>query len=71
MLGWPPAAVVLCPQAAQFLVLDSKAVLNLGDIRHDICPALSTQQLYRLATTFYDDVAQVRFGLGCCLPPKP
>lgn len=42
------------PQASQFLVLANKGALRLDDIIA-MCPALNVQQLYRLATTFWDD----------------
>ena len=41
-------------QAAHFLVSSHKARLSLADISL-MCPALNTQQLYRLCTTFWND----------------
>ncbi|GLI69233.1 hypothetical protein VaNZ11_013808 [Volvox africanus] len=41
-------------QAARFLVLANKGALRLDDFT-TMCPALNMQQLYRLATTFWDD----------------
>ncbi|KAG2433567.1 hypothetical protein HYH02_012684 [Chlamydomonas schloesseri] len=48
-------------QASHFLVLANKGALRLDDITA-MCPALNMQQLYRLATTFWDDSP---------LPPPP
>ncbi|GIL92527.1 hypothetical protein Vretifemale_20044, partial [Volvox reticuliferus] len=48
-------------QAARFLVLANKGALRLDDFT-TMCPALNVQQLYRLATTFWDDSV---------LPPPP
>ncbi|EFJ48524.1 class XI myosin MyoE [Volvox carteri f. nagariensis] len=41
-------------QAAHFLILANKGALRLDDFI-TMCPALNVQQLYRLATTFWDD----------------
>ncbi|GFR40742.1 hypothetical protein Agub_g1352, partial [Astrephomene gubernaculifera] len=51
-------------QAAHFLVLANKGALRLDDITA-MCPALNVQQLYRLATTFWDDSPQPP------VPPTP
>ncbi|GLC47101.1 hypothetical protein PLESTM_002026000 [Pleodorina starrii] len=41
-------------QASHFLMLANKGALRLDDFTA-MCPALNVQQLYRLATTFWDD----------------
>ncbi len=38
-----------------FLVTPGKSDLGLEDISGLLCPALTSQQLYRLCTTFWDD----------------
>jgi len=42
-------------QAVTFLVLHAKPRKALADLAGDLCPALSVQQLYRLATMYWDD----------------
>ena len=45
-------------QAVTFLVIHQKARKTLEEIRNDLCPSLSVQQIYRLSTMYWDD----RFG---------
>lgn len=45
-------------QAVTFLVIHQKARKTLDEIRNDLCPSLSVQQIYRLSTMYWDD----RFG---------
>lgn len=65
-------------QALQFLVLEHKGALTLEELSRQICPALNSQQLYRLCTTAWDDtpgaggaeravlcVGVMVVGLGC------
>ncbi len=42
-------------QAVTFLVIHQKAQKTLDEIRKDLCPALSVQQIYRLSTMYWDD----------------
>lgn len=45
-------------QAVTFLVIHQKARKTLEEIKNDLCPSLSVQQIYRLSTMYWDD----RFG---------
>ena len=45
-------------QAVTFLVIHQKAKKTLDEIKNDLCPSLSVQQIYRLSTMYWDD----RFG---------
>lgn len=45
-------------QAVTFLVIHQKSRKTLEEIRNDLCPSLSVQQIYRLSTMYWDD----RFG---------
>ncbi|WPT16300.1 Myosin-11 [Picochlorum sp. SENEW3] len=45
-------------QAVTFLVIHQKAKKSLDEIRKDLCPSLTVQQIYRLSTMYWDD----RFG---------
>ena len=53
-------------QAVGFLVIHQKQKKTLDEIMNDLCPVLSVQQLYRIATMYWDHkfgtetVAQVR-----------
>jgi len=42
-------------QAVGFLVCPNKGALSLEDIASNLCPALNSQQIYRLCTTFHED----------------
>ena len=42
-------------QAVTFLVIHQKAQKTLDEIRKDLCPSLSVQQIYRLSTMYWDD----------------
>ncbi|XP_051118886.1 myosin-11-like [Andrographis paniculata] len=42
-------------QAIGFLVIHQKPKKTLDEISHDLCPALSIQQLYRISTMYWDD----------------
>nr|FAA04055.1 TPA: myosin XI subclass 2 isoform 1 [Chara braunii] len=42
-------------QAVGFLVIHQKPKKSLDEIMHDLCPALSIQQLYRISTMYWDD----------------
>ncbi|KAI7749594.1 hypothetical protein M8C21_021896 [Ambrosia artemisiifolia] len=42
-------------QAIAFLVIHQKPKKTLDEIRHDLCPILSIQQLYRISTMYWDD----------------
>ncbi|KAH7424896.1 hypothetical protein KP509_11G030500 [Ceratopteris richardii] len=42
-------------QAVGFLVIHQKPKKTLDEITHDLCPVLSTQQLYRISTMYWDD----------------
>ncbi|KAF5827887.1 hypothetical protein DUNSADRAFT_18590 [Dunaliella salina] len=42
-------------QAVAFLVCPNKGALSLEDIASNLCPALNSQQIYRLCTTFHED----------------
>ncbi|KAJ7558148.1 hypothetical protein O6H91_04G026500 [Diphasiastrum complanatum] len=42
-------------QAVGFLVIHQKPKKSLDEITHDLCPALSIQQLYRISTMYWDD----------------
>lgn len=42
-------------QSVTFLVMNNKERKNVKDIMHGVCPALSSQQLYRLSTLYWDD----------------
>ena len=52
-----------------FLVIHQKQKKTLDEIMNDLCPVLSVQQLYRIATMYWDHkfgtetVAQVRSAL--------
>ncbi|KAL6614620.1 hypothetical protein ACP70R_036890 [Stipagrostis hirtigluma subsp. patula] len=43
-------------QAVDFLVISLKPMRTLREIRTDVCPALSTQQLERIVSMYWDDV---------------
>ena len=45
-------------------MLDKKSLLSLDNIQHDMCPSLTTNQVYRLCTTFWDDNIEQRNGSG-------
>ena len=59
-------------QAVGFLVIHQKQKKTLDEIMNDLCPVLSVQQLYRIATMYWDHkfgtetVAQVRAVSCCC-----
>ncbi|GMH18090.1 hypothetical protein Nepgr_019931 [Nepenthes gracilis] len=42
-------------QAVGFLVIHQKPKKTLNEIKRDLCPALSIQQLYRISTMYWDD----------------
>ncbi|XP_031498331.1 protein OPAQUE1 isoform X2 [Nymphaea colorata] len=42
-------------QAVGFLVIHQKRRKTLNEIRQDLCPALTIQQLYRICTLYWDD----------------
>ncbi|OMO67020.1 IQ motif, EF-hand binding site [Corchorus capsularis] len=42
-------------QAVGFLVIHQKRKKSLDDIRHDLCPALTIRQIYRISTMYWDD----------------
>ncbi|KAF3652096.1 Myosin-7 [Capsicum annuum] len=42
-------------QAVGFLVINHKSRLTLEDLTADLCPILSTQQLYRICTLYWDE----------------
>ncbi|KAI9169656.1 hypothetical protein LWI28_015635 [Acer negundo] len=42
-------------QAVGFLVLHQKAQKSLDEITNELCPILSTPQIYRIGTMFWDD----------------
>ncbi|GAB2293322.1 hypothetical protein Dimus_027524 [Dionaea muscipula] len=42
-------------QAVGFLVIHQKPKKTLKELRSDLCPALSIQQLYRISTMYWDD----------------
>ncbi|XP_057535565.1 myosin-17-like [Amaranthus tricolor] len=42
-------------QAVGFLVIHQKPKKSLNEIKNDLCPALSIQQLYRISTMYWDD----------------
>lgn len=42
-------------QAVGFLVIHQKRRKTLEEIMHDLCPALSVQQVYRICTMYWDD----------------
>ncbi|XP_020104784.1 protein OPAQUE1-like isoform X3 [Ananas comosus] len=42
-------------QAVEFLVIHQKRKKTLKEIKHDICPALSVRQIYRICTMYWDD----------------
>ncbi|TXG55731.1 hypothetical protein EZV62_017044 [Acer yangbiense] len=42
-------------QAVGFLVLHQKAQKSLDEIANELCPILSTPQIYRIGTMFWDD----------------
>ena len=43
-------------QALAFLCHPAKALITIKDLRYRICPALTSQQIYRLATVSFDDI---------------
>nr|XP_004498862.1 myosin-15-like isoform X1 [Cicer arietinum] len=42
-------------QAVGFLVIHQKWKKSLEEFRHDLCPALTVRQIYRISTMFWDD----------------
>ncbi|XP_010526029.1 PREDICTED: myosin-15 [Tarenaya hassleriana] len=42
-------------QAVGFLVIHQKRKKSLDEIRHDLCPALTIRQIYRISTMYWDD----------------
>eukprot|EP01018_Ginkgo_biloba_P029722 Gb_18084 [translate_table: standard] len=42
-------------QAVQFLVINKKSERSLNEIIHDLCQDLTTQQLHRIITMYWDD----------------
>ncbi|XP_059642620.1 myosin-15 [Cornus florida] len=42
-------------QAVGFLVIHQKRKKSLDEIRHDLCPALTVRQIYRISTMYWDD----------------
>jgi len=54
-VGCAAAELAHIRQAVTFLVLHAKPRKSLADLAGDLCPALSVQQLYRLATMYWDD----------------
>ena len=42
-------------QAVRFLVAQEKDELSYDDLTNDICPVLSSQQLYRICTLYWDE----------------
>ncbi|KAH0643782.1 hypothetical protein KY290_035242 [Solanum tuberosum] len=42
-------------QAVGFLVIHQKRKKSLEEIRQDLCPALTTRQIYRISTMYWDD----------------
>ncbi|XP_068659158.1 myosin-15 isoform X2 [Aristolochia californica] len=42
-------------QAVGFLVIHQKRKKSLDEIRHDLCPALTVRQIYRICTMYWDD----------------
>ncbi|EEF44325.1 myosin XI, putative [Ricinus communis] len=42
-------------QAVGFLVIHEKSVISYDEITCDLCPVLSSQQLYKVCTLFWDD----------------
>ncbi|MEW5317375.1 MAG: hypothetical protein WDW38_008677 [Sanguina aurantia] len=50
-------------QASAFLVRPHKSQLGMEDLAN-MCPSLNVQQLYRLATTFHDDITASTHMLG-------
>uniref|UniRef100_A0A7C9CG52 Dilute domain-containing protein n=1 Tax=Opuntia streptacantha TaxID=393608 RepID=A0A7C9CG52_OPUST len=42
-------------QAVGFLVIHQKSRITYDDIKNDLCPALSVQQLYKICTLYWDD----------------
>ena len=42
-------------QAVTFLVVHQKQRKSLNEIKSDLCPELSVQQLYRISTMYWDD----------------
>jgi myosin-5 len=43
-------------QAVDFLVISLKPMRTLKEIRTDVCPALSIQQLERIVSMYWDDI---------------
>ncbi|XWS72374.1 hypothetical protein CRYUN_Cryun02cG0034700 [Craigia yunnanensis] len=42
-------------QAVGFLVIHQKRKKSLDEISHDLCPALTIRQIYRISTMYWDD----------------
>ncbi|KAF5736685.1 myosin-6-like [Tripterygium wilfordii] len=42
-------------QAVGFLVIHQKSRISFDEIKNDLCPVLSIQQLYRISTLYWDD----------------
>ncbi|KAM7275184.1 hypothetical protein ACFE04_017050 [Oxalis oulophora] len=42
-------------QAVGFLVIHQKRKKSLDEIKHDLCPALTVRQIYRISTMYWDD----------------
>ncbi|KAM3708426.1 hypothetical protein ACB098_02G097000 [Castanea mollissima] len=42
-------------QAVGFLVIHQKSRISYDEIKNDLCPILSVQQLYRICTLYWDD----------------
>ncbi|KAK4761850.1 hypothetical protein SAY87_029734 [Trapa incisa] len=42
-------------QAVGFLVIHQKRKKSLEEIKHDLCPALTVRQIYRISTMYFDD----------------
>ncbi|XP_022732055.1 myosin-15-like isoform X4 [Durio zibethinus] len=42
-------------QAVGFLVIHQKRKKSLDEISHDLCPALTVRQIYRISTMYWDD----------------
>ncbi|XWS70176.1 hypothetical protein CRYUN_Cryun03dG0026300 [Craigia yunnanensis] len=48
-------------QAVGFLVINQKRKKSLDEISHDLCPALTIRQIYRISTMYWDD----KYGTHC------
>ncbi|CAI5504314.1 unnamed protein product [Closterium sp. Naga37s-1] len=54
-------------QSVGFLVIHQKPKESMQEITSDLCPALSTQQLYRISTMYWDD----KYGTHTVSPSSP